>query len=269
MRITVHSEPVFVQTGGQPFDVNKPALVFLHGAGMDHTVWGQQTRYFAHRGYAVLAVDLPGHGRSGGTAIPTIGDLADWLASFIDALELPSVNLIGHSMGALMALEAAARHAGKTSAVALLGVATRMPVHRDLLAAAADNKPLAAALIASWGHGGRAHRGGNIASGIWLIRNAIRLIERSRPGILATDLKACDVYEGALESAGKIKCPVLMLLGATDRMTPLKVALPLGEAITGSRTVILPNCGHMMMVEEPAQTLSALKTFLASARIDA
>ena len=63
MEISVDNKAVFAATGGQPFDPAQPAIVFIHGAGMDHTVWALQTRYFAYRGRGVLAVDLPGHGR--------------------------------------------------------------------------------------------------------------------------------------------------------------------------------------------------------------
>jgi pimeloyl-ACP methyl ester carboxylesterase len=71
MELTVNRRKVFAATGGRPFDAALPTVIFLHGAGMDHTVWALQTRYFAHHGQGVLAVDLPGHGRSGGSALPT------------------------------------------------------------------------------------------------------------------------------------------------------------------------------------------------------
>ena len=61
MKIQLDGKTVFAATGGRPFDADKPAVIFLHGAGMDHTVWSLQTRYFAHHGWSVLAVDLPGH----------------------------------------------------------------------------------------------------------------------------------------------------------------------------------------------------------------
>jgi len=79
MEITVDAKRVFAATGGKPFDAGLPCVVFLHGAGMDHTVWALQTRYFAWHGYGVLAVDLPGHGKSEGPALKTIGEMADWV----------------------------------------------------------------------------------------------------------------------------------------------------------------------------------------------
>ncbi len=269
MQVTVDGARVYIQTGGQPLDPGRPTLVFLHGAGMDHSIWGQQTRYFAHHGYSVAAVDLPGHGRSAGSALPGVPEMAGWVAAFLDAIEVGRAGLVGHSMGALVSLETAAQNADRVSAIALLGAALRMPVHPALLDAARNDLSKAADLIAAWAHGARAHRGGNIASGIWLIRSAVQLLKRSAPGVLAADLEACNAYQGAPEAAKGVNCPALLIVGSADRMTPMKAAMPLGEAITRANTVIIPDGGHMIMLEEPAQTLSALRSFFAGMKVDA
>ncbi len=104
---------------------------------MDHSVWSLQTRHFAYRGWNALALDLPGHGRSGGELPTSIAALADWLWELIKLLDAPAVSLVGHSMGALIGLELAARHRRRIAGLALLGAAARMPVHPDLLEAAA------------------------------------------------------------------------------------------------------------------------------------
>src|SRR4051794_25152134 len=113
MQLTINGSDVFVATGGKPFDADLPTVVFLHGAGMDHTAWAQHDRWFAHHGYSVLAPDLPGHGRSGGKLLPDIAEMADWTASLLDASGAKTAKLIGHSMGSLIALELAARHPAK------------------------------------------------------------------------------------------------------------------------------------------------------------
>ncbi len=269
MQVTVDGARVYIQTGGQPLDPAKPTVLFLHGAGMDHSVWGQQTRYFAHHGYSVAAVDFPAHGRSGGSALAGIVEMADWVGALLDAVGVPEACLVGHSMGALVALEAAARSPARTSALALLGAAAKMPVHPDLLDAAHNDLSKAADLISAWGHGARAHLGGNIASGIWLIRGAAQLLRRSAPGVLASDLAACNDYRRGLEAAGEVKCPTLLVMGSADRMTPMKAAKPLADAIIRANSVIIPDGGHMIMLEEPAQTLAALRTFFATLKVDA
>jgi pimeloyl-ACP methyl ester carboxylesterase len=254
--------PIFAATGGRAFDAKLPAVLFIHGAGMDHTVWALQARYFAHHGRSVLAIDLPGHGRSGGEPQDTIAAWARTLVDLLDAAGLASAALVGHSMGALIALEAAAAAPARVRVLALLGVAGTMPVHPDLQAAADRNQRLAPELIASWGHGRAGHLGGHPAPGLWMMQDSVALLERARPGALARDLQACAAYDGALAAARKISCPTLFLLGGADRMTPPAKAKPLAEAIPGARTIILPEAGHMMMVERPDAVTDALRETL-------
>ncbi len=158
MDITITGANVRYATGGREGGGNDPVVVLVHGAGMDRTVWQLQTRWLAHRGFRPVAVDLPGHGHSDGPALETIADLADWLATFVDHLGVGPAHLVGHSMGALAVIETAARHPEATASIVLLGVASSMPVHPDLLAAAANNDPVAGQLITSWGIGARPTR---------------------------------------------------------------------------------------------------------------
>lgn len=258
MELDVDRRRVFVSTGGRPFDPVHPTVLFLHGAGMDHTEWMLQARYFAHHGRGVLAADLPGHGRSAGPALRSIGELAEWVLRLLDAAQAPRAALVGHSMGALVALETAARAPGRIWALGLLGVATRMPVHADLQQAADANRHDAVELVASWGFGRRAHLGGARAPGTWMLGAGLRLLERAPPGTLAAGLAACNAYLGALDAAAKVTCPTLLLLGEIDRMTPPPAARDLATRISDVRTVILPRAGHMMMVEQPDATIDAL-----------
>lgn len=262
MRLTVDGRTVFAATGGRPFDPALPAVVFLHGAGLDHTVWALQTRYFAHRGRSVLAPDLPGHGRSDGPALDCVGGLADWVGRLMDAAGIETAALIGHSMGALAALEAAARRPHRVDALALLAVAETMHVHPDLMAAARDGTALAVDLITAWGHGRRAHLGGNPAPGLWLMGGDRRLLQRGDMATLAIDLAACDAYAGARAAAAKVGCPTLFVLGRLDRMTPAADGHTLAAAVRAARVVELPGAGHLMMVEDPGGTQDALKAFL-------
>lgn len=258
MRLEVDGAPVFAATGGTAFDPARPVVVLVHGAGMDHSVWALQSRYLAHHGRAVLAVDLPGHGRSGGDPLDSPKAIADWLVRLLDAVGVEQAALAGHSMGALAALESAARHPDRWRALALMGVAAKMPVHPDLLKAAEANDPAAAAMIVGWGHGARAQLGGDAVPGVWTTGAARRLLERAQPGVLHTDLAACDAYTHGGEAAGQVRCPTLLLLAAEDRMTPAKAGRKLAEAMDDARVVELAGCGHMMMTEAPDATLDAL-----------
>ncbi len=262
MWFEVSGARVFAQTGGRSIDPSLPVVVMIHGAGMDQTVWQQQSRYLAHHGWNVLAIDLPGHGRSSGTAHSSVSENADWLINFLNVVELEAVSLVGHSLGALISLDVAGRYGDRVSRAALLGVTSKMPVHQALLDAAAEDCRLAGQLIVGWGFSKEAHRGGNIASGLWMMEGGQRLLEQSRPGVLKADLEAANCYTDGLKVAGNVKCPVMLLLGASDKMTPVKGAQKLQETIANCRTKVLPQAGHMMMIEAPRETLKSIADFL-------
>ncbi len=266
MFLEIDGEKVYAATGGRDFDPAQPALFFLHGAGMDHSVWVLQTRYFAHRGFSVVAPDLPGHGRSGGAALGDIAAMADWVLRLMESLGLERASLVGHSMGALIALDCAARHGERVERLALLGAAPKMPVHPDLLAAAAANEHRALGLICDWGHGPTGHYGGNRAPGLWLMGGGIRLLEKARPGVLSTDLEACNAYQEAAQRAPAVTARALVLSGSQDKMTPARAGAKLAEAIDGGNFRCLPGAGHMMMLEQPDETLDALRDFLMASQ---
>jgi len=262
MQIDTSKGTAFAATGGRAFDKSLPVVLLIHGAGMDRTVWSLQARYLAHHGRAVLALDLPGHGKSAAPALSTIEAMADWVAKLLDKLEITHAALVGHSMGALIALDLAARRPERVRTLALLGVAERMPVHPDLQGAADRNEELAAELITAWGHARRGQVGGHPAPGLWMAGSAVRLIDRAPDGVLAADLAACNAYDKARERGAAVRCPTLFVLGAADRMTPPSKAKPLIDVIAGARTVTLPIAGHMMMTEQPDAVTDALRDFV-------
>src|ERR1700676_4655224 len=143
MQLSVNGIDTFVANGGREFDSSQPTIVLLHGAGFDHTTWALHSRWFAHHGYGVLAPDLPGHGRSSGAPLPTIADMADWTAALLDAAGAAKARLVGHSMGSLVALETAARHPLKVSALSLIGTAASLTGGPDLLQARQGAHPAA------------------------------------------------------------------------------------------------------------------------------
>src|ERR1700676_3164600 len=143
MQLSVNGIDAFVATGGREFDSSQPTVVLLHGAGFDHSIWALHSRWFAHHGYGVLAPDLPGHGRSSGAPLPAIADMADWTAALLDAAGAAKARLVGHSMGSLIALETAARHPARVSALSLIGTAATMTGGPDLLQARQGAHPAA------------------------------------------------------------------------------------------------------------------------------
>jgi pimeloyl-ACP methyl ester carboxylesterase len=257
--LDVNGSRTFVATGGRAFDAALPAVVMIHGAGFDHSTWALHDRWFAHHGHAVLAPDLPGHGRSAGDALTSIAALADWIAVLLDAAGAGSARLIGHSMGSLIALEAAVRHPGRITRLDLMGTAATMTVGPDLLKDAEAGAPSAIDMVSIWGLGFRAELGGSPTPGLWMHHGAQRVLQTARPGVLYTDLAACNSYQDALAAAAGLTIPVTLILGERDMMTPVKAGRALAAALPQARVVILRGAGHMMMVERPDDVLAALQ----------
>ncbi len=262
MKVDVDGQPAYAATGGRPFDAALPVVVFLHGAAMDRTAWVLQTRYFAHHGYSVLALDLPGHGRSGGDPMVSVGALADWLISVFDALKVEKAAIVGHSLGALIALDAAARYPARVSALALIGVSVPMPVNDDFLGLAEANDHLAIDLMTDWAHSRRSHVGGHKVPGLHMIGGAERLVERARPGAQWACLKACNDYQNGELAAAAVTCPVHLILGERDLMTPARAGHKLAGLCRDATVTEIKDAGHMMMIETPDAVLDALKAAL-------
>ncbi|MFK7963781.1 MAG: alpha/beta fold hydrolase [Burkholderiaceae bacterium] len=271
MRIKPAGAPsTYLYTGNQALDTQLPAIVFIHGAQNDHSVWAQQSRYFAHHGFRVLALDLPGHGASEGDALTTIDDLADWVAALLDELKIEQATLVGHSMGSLIALACSHRHPSKVSGLALVGSAFPMQVSEQLLTAAANDESAAIDMICNWSHSGLTFVPGSPGFSPFMMSK--RLMQRQRPGVLLTDFNACNDWQGGLEAAAACRCPVAIVSGANDMMTPPraieKIRLALAESaaereLPAPQMTVLPDCGHSIMMERPTELLECLNRFVA------
>ena len=261
MHFIVEGYPAYAYTGGREFDPKRPVVVFLHGAAFDHSVWQWQSRYFAHHGYSVIALDLPAHGRSPGSARTAIEALGHWTVALLDAAGVERAAFVGHSMGALAALETALKHPARVTKLALLGSALPMAVGDAFLAAARDGSPAALDMEAVWGHARLAALVQSGVPGTSLLAASRRLNDRARHGVLAADLGACNAYRAADDALARLSVPTLVVAGKRDQMTPLKAGQALAARIPGAKLVTL-DAGHAMMVEAPRAVLSTLREFL-------
>ena len=262
LHLVVDGAAAFVYTGARDFDPDRDSVVFIHGAAMDHTVWVLPARYFARHDRNVLAVDLPGHGRSAGPALPSIGDMADWVVRVLDAAGVERAAVVGHSMGSLVAFDIARRHRARVSSLTLVGSAVPMAVSDALLGAARADSHDAVDMLTWWGYSRAAWLGGNATPGMWMTGGTMRLLERAAPGVLHNDLAACNGYRIDAGTEGPIDVPALLILGERDMMTPPRNSTLLTTILTRARTCVLPGSGHSLMMERPEELLDALVTIV-------
>jgi len=262
MKIDVQGLASYCYTNSRNMDREKQSIVFVHGAGLDHTVWTLFARHFARHDRNVIAVDLPGHGRSKGEPKGSIEDMSDWIIALLDALGIEQAAITGHSMGSLITLDCAARHPDRVRALALVGSTAPMPVSDAILDASAANDHAAFDLLTQYGYSKRHLYGGNKNPGMWMVGGTLRLFERSRPGVLYADVNACNKFDAGLERAAAIQCPVLAVLGKEDRLTPVRGTRDLIDALPSPDVRILDGSGHTLMVEATNPLLDALRDFL-------
>ncbi|MBX3600696.1 MAG: alpha/beta hydrolase [Rubrivivax sp.] len=263
MKLSVNGRQAYAYTGGKPFDPQRPCVVFVHGASNDHTGFTLLARWFAHHGHAVLAVDLPGHSRSEGPPLPSVEAAADWLLALLDAAGVQRAALAGHSMGSLIALEAAARAPERATALVMIGTAYPMQVSETLLSTAASDPLRAMRMVNAWSISSPATKPGYPSPGNWLHGGALALARRVQDAapagsnVFLHDFQVCNAYRGGLEAAARVTCPVTMVLGRQDQMTPPRATREITAALKAR--VVMVGSGHHLMGEAPDEVLNAVR----------
>ena len=266
MHIPLTSYRLYAYTGGKAFDPAKPTVVFIHGVLNDHSVWILQSRYLAHHGWNVLAMDLPGHCRSGGEPPASVQEASAAIVALLDATGVQQAALVGHSFGSLIALDTAARAPARVSHLALVGTAFPMRVSPALLEASVSAPMKAIDMVNAFSHSTLAPPPSALGPGTWLYGGSRALMRRvlasnPRVNVFFTGFKACDSYTGGEAAMAQVQCPTLFVLGRQDQMTPPKAAQSLIGKARDARVVLLP-AGHSLMTEAPDGVLQALKDFL-------
>ncbi len=264
MKLTVQGREAYAYTGGKTFDPTLPCIVFVHGAVCDHSVFTLLARWCAHHGYGVLAVDLPGHMRSAGAALTGVEQMADWLLALLDAAGVARAVLAGHSLGSLVALEAAARAPQRATRLVMLGSCAPMPVPQALLDLARSDTRAAIDRVVMFSFTTLAAKPSYPGPGVWL-RGATRammrqVVAQGEAQLFHTDFATCNAYTGGLDAAARVACPVHLVLAAQDQMTLPRNAKAVAQALRAT-VYTLPG-GHFMMQEQPDATLAALRSAL-------
>ncbi|MFP5391689.1 MAG: alpha/beta fold hydrolase [Gammaproteobacteria bacterium] len=258
MIVDVNGASAYAYTAGTQPGGGAPVAVFIHGAANDHSVWTAQARHLAQQDIPAMAIDLPGHGRSAGSLLPGVEDMAGWLLALLRAAGVGPALLIGHSMGSLIALEAAARAPQPIAGLALVGSTYPMRVSPALLEQAQHDEAAAIDMVNLWSHAD--HFGG--PPGTWTLGVARRLMQRMAPGVLHTDLAACNAYAGGEAAARALTCPVHFVFGRLDMMTPPRSTKTLTAAMPHASSVTL-EAGHDLMAEQAEALAAELAGFAA------
>jgi pimeloyl-ACP methyl ester carboxylesterase len=233
----------------------RPPVILIHGAGGHHLYWPPQIRRLQEQ--RIFAPDLPGHGKSGGLGCHTVDDYTDALLEFIKALQLNTVVLVGHSMGSAIALLTAIRISKRVLGLGLLGSGARLRVAPALLQSTAQPStfPAAVSLINELSFARH--------TSPRLKELAAQRMAEMRLSVLHGDFLACNGFDVTAELT-MISMPTLIMCGEADKMTPPKNSEFLQEHIAGARLEIVPNAGHMLMLEQPDQVADILTEFINS-----
>jgi pimeloyl-ACP methyl ester carboxylesterase len=269
MKLQVNSHSAYAYTGGKNFDNTLPCLVLVHGALHDHSCYTLLARWFAHHGYGVLAVDLPGHGQSAGSPPASVEDAARWLWALLDAAGVQRAALVGHSLGSLITLQAAANQPTRTTHLVLIGTAVPMPVGAALLQTAREAPLKAIDMVNAFSISSMATKPGFPGPGNWLHGGNRALMRRQlaqarqRLGInlFEHDFSVCNQYQAGLAAAAQVQCPATLVLGARDQMTLPKGAQAVAQVLKAQVHTLAS--GHNLMTEAPEEVLATLRTALA------
>jgi pimeloyl-ACP methyl ester carboxylesterase len=234
-----------------------PPLVLVHGAGGNLMHWPGELRRLPD--HEVYALDLPGHGRSGGRGWSEIDAYTEIVREFADALKLAAFVLGGHSMGGAIALEFALRYGGRLAGLILVATGARLRVAPEILAGVQDDFEGTTTLLAEWAHGTHVDP--------TLQRIYLRRLREVDPQVLAADFMTCDAFDRRADVAA-IAMPALILCGDADRMTPVKYSQFLAAEMPDARLIILPGAGHMAMLEPSSRPIvvDAIERFVETLR---
>lgn len=259
---------IYADTAAAAIDPARPTALLLHGVLNDHSVWAAPARALAASGWNVLAPDLPGRGQSTGAPFASVAAAAGWALALLDAAGVRQAAWIGHSMGSLIALEAAAQAPERATHLALLATAAPMRVNPKLLAAAASDPAQVIDTVARYSHSATCPPDAGRASAlppIEVSRALMRQVLASQPehNAAVAGFTACDRYTGAEAALARVRCPVLFVIGSDDHMTPPRSARALAAHLATARIVEVPT-GHAMMLEAPTAVSQALLAFLST-----
>ena len=256
MDFLIDNNKVFFMDTGESFDKNKKSIILLHGSGQSHIVWSLTTQYLSDQNKNVFAIDFPGHGNSEGESLKSIEQMAEWLNKVVLKLGIKDLTLVGHSQGCLIALEYVNKFPSKVENIIFVAGSYEIPVNNKIIDLANSGDMESLNLMMKWGYGSSKHFiGGNP---LQKILNSSREVKE----VLAIDLIACNNYKNGTSSAKKIKCPTLFIYGELDKMIKPDIGKKFASLVSNSKTHIIKNCGHMIILENAFEMREKIVEFI-------
>lgn len=254
----VESTKIACWTNNRDYDRKKQNLFFIHGSGSDHSAWLHQYGRL-HKKYNILAVDLPGHGRSGGNGESDVEKYCLWLKKILDGMDLKRSILVGHSLGAAITLKFALHYPQAVAGIVTVGGGMKMPVNPlflDFLKTNPAEMPIEVIELICRFSLAKENRPQYLAP----LRKSFSHVKINT---LYGDLIACNDLDLTPE-VKKISVPALIICGAQDKMIPPDFSRQLAVSISGAGLEIIEGAGHMVMMEKPAEFNASLDRFAAS-----
>lgn len=252
--VRIDGKQISYWIGKRDFIERREIILFIHGAGGGEYTWSYQKGFF-EKEFSPIIIELPGHGESGGEGEQEIGRYAEHVHAFLETMKLSKVTLVGHSMGGAIVQTLALTHPEVIHKIVLVGTGARLKVVPMILDGIKENFEETVQRITRFAYSRKASSD--------LIERGISDLLRCRPDILYGDFLACDRFD-IMNEVEKVDLPTLVLCGEEDQLTPVKYSEFLHGRIKHSKMEILPNAGHLVMIESPKAFNEKIREFIAA-----
>ena len=249
--VNVNDEELFYAETSSPN--SRLTMALVHGAGDNHLAWPAQLRRVD--GVTVYALDLPGHGKSGGKGRSSVGDYVEVVRGCLDALGVERAVITGHSMGGAIAQQFALSFPARTAGLILVATGAKLRVTPQILNSILTDTEATLDLVTRFAWGPNAPEP--------MVQLGRAQMAETPPEVIAGDYAACDAFD-VRERLGQITAPTLVVGGTADQMTPFKSAEFLAARIPGAKLAKIEGAGHMVMLEEPELVAQHVEQFLAT-----